>query len=82
MNKALPAALGTALTTAFVLFAILAEPAYADVLLTDQVLGTSAQERGLAIEEMPNILATHAIIMRPDGSVYYEREADYPIKIA
>lgn len=82
MNKALPAALGTVLTAAFVLFAILAEPAYADVLLTDQVLGTSAQERGLAIEEMPDILATHAIIMRPDGSVYYEREADSPIKIA
>ena len=38
MNKALPAALGTALTAAFVLFAILAEPAYADVLLTDLVL--------------------------------------------
>lgn len=82
MNKALSAALGTALTAAFVLFAVLAEPAYADALLTDQVLGTSAQERGLAIEEMPNILATHAIIMRPDGSVYYEREADSPIKIA
>ena len=46
MNKALPAALRTALTAAFVLFAILAEPAYAGVLLTDQVLGTSAQERG------------------------------------
>lgn len=82
MNKALPAALGTALTAAFVLFAILVEPAYADVLLTDQVLGTSAQERGLAIEEMPDILATHAIIMHPDGSVYYERGADSPIKIA
>lgn len=82
MNKALPAALGTVLTAAFVLFAILVEPAYADVLLTDQVLGASAQERGLAIEEMPDILATHAIIMRPDGSVYYEREADSPIKIA
>ena len=37
MNKALPAALGTALTAAFVLFAILAEPAYADALLTDLV---------------------------------------------
>ena len=63
MNKALPAALGTVLTAAFVLFAILVEPAYADVLLTDQVLGASAQERGLAIEEMPDILATHAIIL-------------------
>ncbi len=82
MNKALPAALGTALTAAFVLFAILAEPAHADVLLTDLVLGTSAQERGLTIEEMPDILATHAIIMRPDGSAYYEREANSPIKIA
>lgn len=82
MNKDLPAALGPALTAAFVLFAILAEPAYADVLLTDLVLGTSAQERGVAIEEMPDIQATHAIIMRPDGSVYYEREADSPIKIA
>ena len=82
MNKALPAALGTTLTVAFVLFAILAEPAYADVLLTDLVLGTSAQERGLSIEEMPDIQATHAIIMRPDGSVYYERGADSPIKIA
>ncbi len=81
MNRALPAALRTALTAAFVLFAILAEPAYAGVLLTDQVLGTSAQERGLAIEEMPNILATHAIIMRPDGSVYYEREATTVVKI-
>ncbi len=59
MNTALPAALGTALTAAFVLFAILAEPAHADVLLTDLVLGTSAQERGLTIEEMPDILATH-----------------------
>ena len=82
MNKALPAALRTALTAAFVLFAILAEPAHADVLLTDLVLGTSAQERGLTIEEMPDILATHAIIMRPDGSAYYEREANSPIKIA
>lgn len=57
-------------------------PAHAVVNLDDTVLGTSARERGLNESEMPDILATHAIVMRPDGTAYYGREADSPIKIA
>ncbi len=57
-------------------------PAHAAASLDDLVLGTPARELGVNEAEMPDILATHAIIMRPDGSVYYERGADSPIKIA
>lgn len=57
-------------------------PALAAASLDDLVLGAPARELGVSETEMPDILATHAIIMRPDGCVYYERGADSPIKIA
>ncbi len=57
-------------------------PALAAASLDDLVLGAPARELGVSEAEMPDILATHAIIMRPDGCVYYERGADSPIKIA
>lgn len=82
MNKILSIVLRVALAAAFILSSNPVEIAHADALPTDIVLGTSVQERGIALEEMPDIGVAHAIIMRPDGTVYYERAADDPIKIA
>lgn len=82
MNKILSAIPRAALAVAFILLASPIEHAHATALASDVVLGASAQERGIALEEMPDIGATHAIIMRPDGTAYFEREADAPIKIA
>lgn len=59
-----------------------ASPAYAEVRTSDIILGKSADERGIAATELPDIIATHALVMTPDGTTYYERDADTPIKIA
>ncbi len=59
-----------------------ASPAYAEVRTSDIVLGKTADERGIDATELPDIIATHAIVMTPDGTTYYERDADAPIKIA
>lgn len=57
-------------------------PAYASVSTSDAVLGKTAAERGIAETELPDLVAKHAIVMTPDGTVYYERAASERIKIA
>lgn len=60
----------------------LPSPALAEQRTSDIILGTSAEERGTAAADLPDIIATHALVMSKDGTVYYERDADAPIKIA
>lgn len=60
----------------------LPSPALAEQRTSDIILGTSAEDRGTATADLPDIIATHALVMSKDGTVYYERDADAPIKIA
>lgn len=57
-------------------------PAAAEVRGTDIVLGQTADARGIAQEDMPDIAAPHAIMVDADGTVLYERGADDQVKIA
>lgn len=56
--------------------------ARAEVRADDIVLGTPANERSIPASELPDIAATHALIVAKDGTAYYERAADDPIKVA
>lgn len=74
------AALALACALAFAL--VVPGTAYAEQRTTDVVLGAPANERSIPISELPDIAATHALVMTPDGTVYFERDADTPIKVA
>lgn len=56
--------------------------AVAEQRMTDTVLGKTAQAWGIASTELPDIGAPRAIVMGSDGTVYFERDADTPVKIA
>lgn len=56
--------------------------AYAEALTSDVVCGKTADERALGAESLPDITATSALVMGKDGTSYYERNADAPVKIA
>lgn len=75
-------ATATALGLTLSFAALPAPSAYAEVRTNDIILGKSADERGIAATELPDILAQHALVITPDGTTYYERDADTPIKIA
>ena len=74
-------ALGIVLACAFCLLGI-PGTAIAEQRMTDGVLGKTAQARGIAATELPDIGAPHAIVMGSDGGAYFERDADTPVKIA
>lgn len=59
-------------------------PAVADaqVLTTDNVCGKTADARGIAAKDLPDIDAANACVMSKDGTVYYARNADEQVKIA
>ena len=57
-------------------------PAFAETRTSDIVLGKTAEESQIDASELPNIVATHAIIVSQDGTTYFERDADTPVKIA
>lgn len=67
-----------ALTAALMLPA----PAMAETRGSDVVCSQTADERGLAAEDLPDISARNAIVVRSDGEVYFERDADAQVKIA
>lgn len=54
----------------------------AETRMTDIVCGVTAEERGLADADLPDIEAAQAIVMDPNGTVYFERDADTQTKIA
>lgn len=56
--------------------------AYGETRTTDIVLGKTAEEREIDVSELPDIAATHAIVVSKDGTPYFERDADSPVKIA
>lgn len=57
-------------------------PAFGEVRTSDIILGKSADERGIDTSELPDLTCRNAIVIGPDGTVYFERDADSPIKIA
>lgn len=57
-------------------------PAHGETRTTDIVLGKTAEERGIDTGELPDIAATHALIVDKDGTSYFGRDADAPVKIA
>ncbi len=65
-----------------VLALTLSVPAFADVLDTDIVCGQTVSDRGLEASQCPDITATSALVVSQDGTVYFERNADEPVKIA
>lgn len=68
---------------AFVLaVSLVPTPAYAEVLTTDIVCGTSVEARGLATSDCPSIDAGFAYVVSSDGTVYFERDADTQTHIA
>lgn len=56
--------------------------AHAEPRVTDIVLGAPAEERSIPASELPDITAAHALVMDKEGTVFFERDADAPIKIA
>lgn len=80
--------LGRSLTTVLALSALAAgtlalpSPVYAEARTSDIVLGKTAEERGIDASELPDLVCPHAILMTQDGTVYFERDADAPIRIA
>lgn len=56
--------------------------AFGEQRMTDIVVGKTAQTRGIAAAELPDIGAPHAIVVGSDGTAYFERDADAPVKIA
>ena len=59
-----------------------AVPAFAEVRNADIVLGQTVESRGLTVANSPNIVASYALLMDEDGTVYFERDADTESKIA
>lgn len=57
-------------------------PAAAEQRLSDVVCGQTAEDRGLATDDLPDLAAAHAIVVGADGTVYFERDADAQTKIA
>lgn len=56
--------------------------AYADVRKADVVYGQTVDARGLSVAQSPSIDAEYAMVMGADGTVYFERNAQSPTKIA
>lgn len=56
--------------------------AFADVRLADVVLGSTVEEQGLTIADCPSIEAEHAILTDAQGNIYFERDANTPVRIA
>lgn len=82
MNKRFAASALAAFATAAALIIGLPTPARAEVRTSDVIMGTPASERGIDQGELPDISAPHAMILGRDGTAYFERDADDPIKIA
>lgn len=82
MNKRFAASALAAFATAAALIIGLPTPARAEVRTSDVIMGTAASERGIDQSELPDISAPHAMILGQDGTAYFERDADDPIKIA
>lgn len=82
MNKRFAASALAAFATAAALIIGLPTPARAEVRTSDVIMGTTASERGIDQGELPDISAPHAMILGRDGTAYFERDADDPIKIA
>lgn len=57
-------------------------PARAQTLGTDIICGKTADKRGIATADLPDITAEHALVVGENGTVYYERDADAAVKIA
>ena len=57
-------------------------PAFAERRQTDIILGKTAQDRGTGDADLPDMAAPEGIVVSKDGTVYYERDADKPVKIA
>lgn len=57
-------------------------PAWADVRKTDVVLGQNVEARGLQASQCPSVEAEYALLIDEDGTVYFERGATTPAKIA
>lgn len=86
-NRLTPRISNRALQLALVLMCALAltaapSPVFAEARTTDIVLGKTAAERAIDTSELPDIAATHALIVDRDGTSYFERDADAPVKIA
>lgn len=56
--------------------------ALADVRRADVVMGQTVEARDLAVAQCPSIDSQYAYVMDADGTVYFERNADEPVKIA
>ena len=56
--------------------------AFAEVLDTDVVAGKTVADRGLSVDECPDVTAAHAMLVGSDGTVYFSRDADAEVKIA
>lgn len=71
-----------ALTVALAALTACPHPGWAQTLGSDIVCGKTAEKRKLDAADLPDITAEHAIIVGEDGTVYFERDADAPVKIA
>ena len=76
------AQLTVGLACAVALVAGIPSVAGAQVLTTDNICGKTADARGIAAEDLPDIDASNAFVMGKNGTVYYARSADEQVKIA
>lgn len=54
----------------------------ADVRKADIILGETADSRGLSVAQCPNVEAEYAVVTDTEGTLYFERNATAPVKIA
>ncbi len=73
-------AIWLALCLSFLL--LLPNIAYAEVRMSDVVIGSPASSRSLTTDDLPSIDAQYAYVVSEDGTVYFERDADKQTHIA
>lgn len=82
LNRAVFAVCAVLLCASLTAGPLSAESAWGDVRKTDVVLGQNIEARGLQASQCPSIEAEYALLIDDDGTVYFERGATTPAKIA
>lgn len=80
--RALAAGLASCCLAASLVAVPAAGTAFADVRRADVIMGQSVEARDLAVAQCPSIDAEYAIVTDAEGTVYFERNAGEPVKIA
>ncbi len=64
------------------LFIVQPDRAWADIRRSDEIIGSTVEQRGIGTSLCPSIDAQYAIVADDTGTVYFERDALSPTQIA